>query len=412
MIKELIKTKISRLTQDFGLNLLASIITTGVSQIILYPFFARLMSEENYGSLLTLMGVANMIAVAVGGSLNNTRLLVQEDYDKGAKKGDFNIVLCCLTITTIICSFIVFITGYRLQIIMALLLVLFVTLCSLRSYLSVEYRIILNYKKILFSNICIAVGNLLGLAIFALFKQTELWPLPFLIGELFCTVYILTTTTIIKEPIHRTKLFNKVLGKESIILITTLSANFLTYLDRLILLPLLGGSAVSYYTVASFFGKSLGILMGPLAGVMLSYYAHKDFDMSRKLFWKINLFTVVVGVIFFIISIIFAPIFTRLLYPTLYNEAQEFLLIANFTAVINVIVSMIQPSVLKFSSTAWQLVIQFVYCTIYILTGFFFSNLWGLWGFSIAATLAVLIKLVMLFIIGDVSIGKNNAIFK
>ena len=60
------------------------------------------------------------------------------------------------------------------------------------------------------------------------------------------------------------------------------------YLDRLLLLPILGGSAVSVYTVASFAGKSLGVLMTPMAGVLLSYYAQKDYVMTRKTFWKIN----------------------------------------------------------------------------------------------------------------------------
>lgn len=408
MIKELFISKLEKISKDFGLNLLASLITTGTAQLILYPVLARLMSENHYGEMLTLMGIANTIAVACGGSLNNVRLLLQEEYDEGHQIGDFNIVLWLIVVISTIVLLIVFWFIYKQPLVISVFTMAFAILCFLRTYISVEYRIILDYKKVLYSNIWVAIGNVIGVALYALVKIENLWAIPFFMGEIFSYIYILKTTSIIREPIRRTELFGRIAGKEAVLLVSALSANVLTYLDRLLLLPLLGGAAVSCYTVASVFGKSLGILMMPLAGVMLSYYAHKGFKMSRSLFWKINLGSICVGVLFSIISLLIAPIFTKILYSSLYNNAKDYLIIANITAIVNVVANMTQPSVLKFAPTFWQLIIQVIYCTIYLVGGVLCVQLLGLWGFSIMALSAAIIKVVMLFMIGNIFIGRKD----
>ena len=93
MIGGLLKSKLFNISKDFGLNLFASLIATGVAQLMLYPLLLRYMSSERYGAMLTVMGIANTIAVSCGGSLNNTRLLLQSDYEKENLTGDFSPVL-------------------------------------------------------------------------------------------------------------------------------------------------------------------------------------------------------------------------------------------------------------------------------------------------------------------------------
>ncbi len=400
MDKSFLKTKIFNISKDFGLNLLASLITTGVSQLILYPLLAYYMSADGYGEMLTLMGVANTIAVACGGSLNNTRLLMHDKYDDEEKRGDFAIILWTLSLISVVVLFVIFNNIYNQTFSINIYVIAFSAICLLRSYLSVEYRIILNYKKILLSNVFVALGNFIGILSYVLIKEEMLWPLPFLFGEVCGLIYIVFTTKIIREPIKKSELFSTVVGKEMLLLVSALSSNILTYLDRLLLLPLLGGAAVSTYTVASVFGKSLGILMTPLAGVLLSYYAQRGFSMSRKLFWKINVATVISGVVFCLVSVLISPWFTRLMYPSIYTDASKYLLIANITAIINVVANMTQPSVLKFAPTFWQLIIQAIYCAVYLAGGFYATGLFGLWGFSMAAMLATIIKVLMLYLIG------------
>ena len=73
--------KKNRIANDFILSLAASLFSTGVLQVLLYPFLARYLTAEEYGIALTIMGVGNTISGAFGGSLNNVRLLQNADYE-------------------------------------------------------------------------------------------------------------------------------------------------------------------------------------------------------------------------------------------------------------------------------------------------------------------------------------------
>lgn len=408
MIKKLLRTGIGKVATDFGLNLLASLIATGVSQLVLYPALAYLLGETEYGELVTLMGVLNTISAACGGSLNNSRLLVQEKYEDGHPKGDFSVLLWSMVFLSAIVSFVLFEFTYSQSNTVSILAIFFVILCLIRSYAVVEYRIVLNYKKVLNDNICVAFGIIIGLVIYLIFGNNEVWLIPFIGGEVFGCVYLFKTTTIIKEPVKVTGLFPLVLGKETILLLSSVFANILMYLDRLLLLPLLGGAAVSNYSVASFFGKGMGIMVLPLSGVMLSYFARKEFKMDRKLFWKINVATILVGFLAFMVSLVVAPFFTKLFYSKIFDEAKEYIIIANATAIINIVASMTVPSVLKFSPTFWQLVIEVVYCGLYLFGGIVLSRSNGLWGFSIMALITSGIKLIMLYVIGSIFISAEK----
>ena len=124
--------------------------------------------------------------------------------------------------------------------------------------------------------------------------------------------------------------------KTCVLFVTTFIANLIQYLDRLLLLPILGGEAVSVYTVASFFGKSLGVLVTPLASVLLSYYAQKDFGMTTRRYWKINLSMIAFSTAFFLFCVAVGPFGTGIFYPTLIDAARPYILLANLAAVINV----------------------------------------------------------------------------
>ncbi len=406
MISKLLKPKLFSISKDFGLNLFASIIATGVAQLILYPLLLRYMTSDGYGEMLTIMGIANTIAVSCGGSLNNARLLLQPKYEKDSLIGDFPVVLLSMVSISTVFFIILLNIHYCQNYISIIWISIFTALCLLRSYWCVEYRIILNYKRVLLSNVCVAIGNLLGLIIFVIFKNEGLWPFPFALGELAAFVYIYFTTNIVREPIRITSLFTSMISKEAILLLSFLSSNLLTYLDRLLLLPLLGGTAVSYYTVASVFGKSIGIVMMPLAGVLLSYYAQKGFNMSKSLFWKINIATLIIGFIFSLISIAVSPLFVEVMYASVFDKVKIYLIIANITAIINIIGNMTQPSVLKFAPTFWQLIIQAVYCFIYLFGGIYAVGEMGLWGFAVVALISSIVKVLMLYLVGHLFIGN------
>lgn len=393
--------RIKSLSKDFIYNIVASLVLTGISQIVVYPVLAYRYTDAEYGTILTVMGIVNTLIVAFGNTLNNVRLIMATEYDQNNRIGDFNILLavtagCVFLIDIAVCSLIFDVPFY-----ITIGLGIFAVVGTIKSYYSVAFRLILDFKKILIQNIIGAVGYLLGIG---LLYVVPYWVFPFLISEMFQVVYIFYNSKLHREPFVFTEFFLQSSVKYLILIATGFSSTLITYLDRIVIYPLLGAGAVSTYTVAAYFGKALGILMTPIAGVLLGYYAQKGFSMSRKLFWGINGITLFVGVVFMIISAIVAPPVTHLLYPTIYDSASSFIFIANLAATINVLCSLTQASVLKFAPTWLQIIKELAYGVVYIVCGYLLLNTYGLMGFCIAAVAANLIKLIVLYFIGTVYI--------
>lgn len=401
--------KYKNVIKDFSLNILASFAITAVTQIIVYPWLAREFDAVLYGVILTIMGVGNTVVSSVGGSINNTRLLMVSEYEENKTIGDFLPVLYALDLISLILYFAyIMVTDRSINYVTLVLLMLYIVLGNARGYGMVAYRLELNYVKNLLCSIAVSLGNIAGVFLIVAGCQNYLWPLIFVLGEAFGTIVLITGTDIFKEPLKKTPLFGQTLGKVTILLITTLIANLLIYLDRILLLPILGGESVSVYTTASFFGKCLGLLLTPMAGVLLSYFAQGDYAMTKKKFRRINLSVAVFAGGFFLISVLLSDPVTGLLYPSLIASARPFLLIANITMIVAAVGNMTQPAVLKYAPTGFQILIQTIYCLVYIGGGYLGAMNSGLIGFASAALIAALIRLLMLYGIGEVYIADKD----
>lgn len=394
--------------KDFILSLLASAVTTAASQLITYPLLARLCTQEEYGLILTIMGIGNVIILAFGNSLNNVRLVMNAEYEEKQVEGDFLPMLSVLTLTGTVIYCIYLCNFGKNHPITVLMLTGFALVGILQSYGSVAFRIKINYFKNLMLCIWIAVGNVLGITIFYLTKQFAFWAMTFLFGQAVGLIYIYTRSDLFREKKRKTVLFWKTAKKECVLLFTTLCANLLVYLDRLLLYPLLGAEAVSIYTVSSFFGKSLAILMTPISSVLLSYYAQRDFEMTRSRFWKTNSLTLLVSAAFMGLSVILSEWVTGFLYPTIIEQAKPFLFMANLAAVVNVIGNMVSPAVLKYASTSWMAVNQIVYMILYLGLGILLSRNDGLRGFSYAALIAGVVRVLIFYIVGHFALRDST----
>lgn len=395
-----------RISKDFLYNIIASLIFTGVMQVIVYPTLAGRFGSEEYGLILTIMGIVNAVVIALGNSLNNVRLIQNSVYEQEKAEGDFNILLLLSAFSATIIILFLGAYIYKLNYIITSILAVYAGISVIRTYCSVEFRLILDFKKILLGNIFGAVGYIVGTLILSTF---QIWVLPFILSEIFYCIYILVATKIYREKYKITCMFKRTVGKYAILIITSFSGTLLTYLDRLIIYPLLGGEAVSIYTVASFFGKTLGIVTIPIAGVMLGYFAQSGFRITNKRFWQINCVTLLGGGCFMGMSIIFAPFFTSILYPSVFESAKKYIFIANLAATLGVVCNLTQSSVLKFAPTWLQLVKEAVYGIVYIGVGALLLDKYGLIGFCIAAIMANVMKLFTLYVIGGISIKGNKA---
>lgn len=381
---------------DFVINIFASGMMTIVLQLMVYPFLGYIMSAEKYGMILTIMGIINTFIATVGNALNNVRLVRNETYTTN-ENGDFNILL----IVGIIVAAIVAIPLLRIYIkvswIEELLLIVALILGILRTYYSVAFRIILDFRKILFCNLFISIGYILGIG---LVFAGVLWPFLFILGELFGLGYLLKNSFVVCNNCCRTNKLKETTKIYINFAFATLIANAITYLDRLLIMPILGSEKVAIYSVASVLGKSVGIIMLPIAGVLLSYFSQDKFEMNNKRYCQIIFMSLLFCAIIGLLTMVLAKPILGLLYPKIINSAGRYLIIANLSAIIAVFSNMISPIILKFGDSYWQVLINIVYGTIFCGCGYYLAKRYGLIGFCYASLAANILMTTCMLVIG------------
>lgn len=376
------------IVRDIGLNVVASALLTGVTQLLVYPGLSRMVTAAEYGSLLTTMAVVNVVGSSFGGSLNNTRILLQREYDREGVTGDYNAIFLILAAITaplvaLVLSFAGLASGID-----AIGSVTVAVLVLWRAYYSASYRLRIDYWKNLAASAWGVAGYGLGMV---LAKSTGHWSAAFLAGELFACAYIAMTGHIVRERMTRTSLLIHTLRKYGFLFMGTVLAASSLYLDRFLIYPILGAAEVSTYTVASFMGKSVGLLMSPIAGVLLTYYAKATRLSRAQMRGQIGFMSVGSIVGFLLILLIGRPV-TTALYPTIAEGAMPYFVVANLASILFVSGNLIHPLVLRFCDSRWQPILQGGYLVAYLGFGFTGASIAGLWGLCWAVLAANAIR--------------------
>lgn len=396
MLQTFLRGKASRITGDFVLNILASLVYTFARQIVVFPLLASRLTDADYGTLLTVIGLANVCTALVGTALNNIRLVQQSRYEEQDCQGDF-LPLCAYGVAVSLLFSLVLWRVFRLRAVTAVLLSAYILMYNVYQYGTAHFRLNLNFKRILIDN---ALVSAVYIPAAFLFATPLLWPAIFLIGDGAGLIYTALTTHFLREPFRRTPLFGETTGKLLALMATSLVGNLLMYADRMILHPILGPAAVSYYSTAAFFGKSAGIVLTPIASVLLGYFSQRDFKASKKLFAIVNGLSLGCLGVFLLFCVWLGPWFTELLYPTLYEQSAPYLFLANLGAVLSIAGSMANPMILKCCPMRYILGVQALYATVYLLSAWWFLPLYGLLGFCWATILSNSVRLLALYALG------------
>lgn len=398
-------SKSKRVTSDFILRISSSVLTTFANQIVLLPLLAAVFDAETYGFLLTLISIKNIIAGTLGNSLYSTRLIVNSKYEEENKTGDFNRLIAIATVLGVVVMAVVMVFMDGVTWLTGILLIPVVALYTLNSYLGVWYPVTLQFRKSLVHSIVVSIGTIIGAVIVYL---TKVWTLAYLASALAGFLFVTRKTGILKEGFGKTNLMRLTVSKWGILMITTLLVNVVTYLDRLVLYPLLGPEAVSTFSTATYFGKALSVLAMPIAGVMLSYYAQRNFAMTRKRYWVINGACGAMLGLFAVFSLLMGKWVTGLLFPTLIDEAGPYIFIGNLSAALAALVQIVQTAAMKYAKTGWQLVVQIAYLVVYFALGMILIGSFGLMGFCVASLCANAVRLIMQIMIGHFALGGNH----
>ena len=382
------------MSKDVVINIIANAIPVVLLQFLVHPFIANRLGAEKNGLFVTLLALLHVVVVITSSSLSSTRLLLQKEYEIRNVKGDFNIYVCiCLIINTLI------VVGgelfYSQEVVWQDLLM--ITTLSLiwmvKDYLLVEFRLRLDYRKILWNNIFLSSGFLIGLLLFVYMPH---WYTIFLFVYILSFVHAVKATKLWREPVKSSIMFSKMSNTFWKIVMAQILGMLVVNFDRLVLYPLIGGALVSIYYSASVIGKMISLVSAPISNVFLSYMVRMERMSinSLNVIYKLSLGG---GVIFYIICLLVSPFILELLYPLWKNDSMVYVPITSAIAVVELIVAFTNPIVMKFCHINYQVKFQFVYLLLYAIGGLGLYWGFGLMGFAIGAFCASLIKAILIY---------------
>ncbi len=397
----LIKSHFSKI-KNFLWSFIASIISTVALQLIIHPCLALMFDKEEYGELLFIVGVANVIMLTFGNSLGDIRLVMHNEYED-EKTGDFNVIL---VIVSLLSSLLIvgFVAIYgHVSLWNAILLAVFCFLGTGHAYLLGLLRTKLMFREGFISNVVLAISYVLGLLVVLL---TKVWAFVFVVGYLLNNVYLVKKTGIHKHGFFLTKKKGRILSKYSQLSVSYALKSSLTYVDRFIIHPLLGPGMISVYTVSTVLGKCVSLAIQPTSNVLLGYYAQPGSKMTIKRFRITNLLTIAFGAVAFLCVWMFSSLFISLLYPEYVEAVKPYLIIGNLVTILGSLSSIVQPTLLKYAKMHWQITIQAIYGVLAVSMSIVLVPLFGLFGFCYAMLISNVVKMIIMVIVGEISIKK------
>lgn len=368
---------------DVCLNIGATALFNMVLQFALYPYFLRCLGEETYGVALSLLSLVAIIAAPFGYAANYSRL-VNEKALRPAN-GDYllppiperntqrlyryflSLVLrashpCYHWPYAALCCFTVF-----------------------RCYSDVEFKLNVNFLRYFFFYLAISVGYLAGLLVY---RWTGQWLTAILTGEILGILYSAFASKIYHRPLRPSQNFGLVCKSIGLLFLSNLLENLTLNADRLLLLAMEGGTAVTIYYTASLFGKVVALLTVPVNSLVISYLIRYDKGLSKKLWTIFVVCGIGGGLVCTGGCILFSHIFIPFLYEELYETVKPFLVPAILSQIFYFVSGILLVVLLRFRGEKKQFFLNLIYAVSFfalVIAGTYFYGLEGFVWFSLIA---------------------------
>lgn len=388
-------SNIKSISQDAIVNIVANIIPVIVLQFVVLPLIGKYIGGEKYGSFLAILAIIHLIITITSGSLSNARLLLNKKYEQEYESGDYNFFLVTnALITIVVVASGCFFYSHDLSLVDIIAICFLSVIWMVKDYLIVEFRLSLSYTKILYNNVILALGFLIGLWLFMIFTH---WYVIFLCGYLASFIHILINTSLLREPIARTRLFSQLSKYLYKIIIANIIGMIAVNFDRLLLFPLVGGTLVSVYYSASIIGKMMSLISSPISNVFLSHCVRANDISSNKTLIFILLITTLAGIALYIVCLMISPFILDLLYPSWSEESLNYVPITSAIAAFELIATIINPLALRFCNINYQIKIQSIYFLIYLITSLSLFYFFGMMGFASGILIATITKVCVIY---------------
>ena len=392
VVKALLSKK--KIAGDMILNIAATGIPLVILQIIIYPIVAASTDDDSYALMISTYSMLILICDSLGKAVNNVRLINSNEEEN--TKGDYLPIVIIYSVLSIVALIIGtfyydhgFIAHHQLLNLISGVIIL------VNAYTIVTFRIQLNYKAVLINAIYMSVGFLIGLGIFI---ATGQWGFVFLLGHTACFIYLSRSTVLLKEPVKRTPRFARLIADTSFLALSLFLTQGMNLADKLMLFPLLGGTALSVYYTSALLGKVMTLSTGPINSVILSYLAKRE-SVSDNQFKQYLLICfgccLVMGAGIIVVSY---PVL-HLLYPKFAADAIRLVPFTTLNTGIYVMCTMLTPIVMKYCKISWQMIINAVSFVLYIGLSVLLLKFFGIVGFCLGIGISYLIKFVILLLV-------------
>jgi O-antigen/teichoic acid export membrane protein len=398
------KEKIKALLTDSMWSIAGLMLMNVVVQFIVYPVWNNRLGSEEYGNILYLISIMNIIAISVGSACNYARMT--ESATKETKNINYTLILIISSIVTIPVIFLVGkFAGVAMTQLETVLFLVLTVLTMWRFYADVEYRLHLNYKGYFIYYLVISIGYLLG--IFA-FNITGLWALALIPGEIAGLVAVLLKGSILKKnTVFEKEAFISVFKVVIVLIVTDIISNLVFNGDRLVLKIFIDGTAVTSYYIASLLGKTMSLISTPLNSVIIGYLAKYKGTLNVKMMNIVTAASLAAVLIGTFLCTIASHILIYILYPQNYMEVRQFFIIANMSQVFYFVTNVITVVLLRFSKARYQLYINVVYAVAFIAVCIPVTMFGGnMWAFCVALLIVCILRMA-----ASLFLGYKDAVF-
>lgn len=401
--------RISNITgyiKDFSFTIGSTVVVSAVMQIIVYPLIACSVSAVEYGTFLSAIGVVNILAASFGKELCNARLVCDKEKGCAPETRDYLILLFFASIVAVIVVALVLFFMLGADQFECIMTSLVVVLSIARSYFFVRFRLTLDFGGLFISNCFLAGGYLIGLGLFYL---SGIWMVVFLCAETIALAYTLIATKASFDLSSNNEDSRYIYGTFGNLSVSSLVGNVGSYFDRLALPVLLSEASLSIFFAASFFGKMVFLISQPLRTMIITYIGRGKIRLTIRSLLILNLVALAMVLAFVIASFLFGEAVTRLLYPTLANEASAYIQLANIAAIVYLIYTVNSSIALTTLPSWWQMIFSVTRIALYVLFCVALTPIAGLGGYIAGILSANLIMGIFTFCVGLRYVGRRKA---
>lgn len=374
-------------SSDYAINMLAFFMYIASQQFLLLPSIARVWGGQEFAYVVLFVSIYAITTNVLGEELGNALLVRRSDYAASGWPllGDYiRLLIASLCFVALGIASWGLLSSSPLRVVG---LILAVT-CNgvVRCFVLAVLRARGEFRPILLMNAAYALGAAVGLLSMVAAGSPYVAFLAAEVLALLVGIIALRVSTASKQ-MDRSPGFGRsaslYLQFGGVALIT----NAVVYLDRIMVLPLLGEIAMGVYYAASSVAKSVSLTANPISGVVLARVGLMErsarTDVVRGLLARLPLLLLTALALAYSASWLGVEI----LYPQFAKEAQAVFLPAAIAASLGVGSSLARPILMRFFTAKWLLGANVVYA-VGLIPLVVVGVQWGVVGFAWAIALS------------------------